>query len=361
MTEPSALHELQAAAGAIDGDRLGQRVPLHFGNPTEEHEAAHHGAVLLGPADEAQIEIVGPEADRFLHNLTTNDILKLVPGQGCEAFLATHTAKAVAFTRIFRLPSAGKAHRFWLEEGPGRGPFVFKHIDRHLISEDVELFDRSATTGLLRVVGPGAAALLQGLGLEVAALGPSLSVVAQTDGALRQLRRDDRFGLPGFNLLLDRAALPEWWQRLRAAGARPTGFDVEELLRVEAGMPRYGVDIDEGRFVVEVGRGPAAISTDKGCYLGQEPIVMARDRGQVNRAFLGLRPAAGVELPVGAKLFQGTTEVGLVTSSVVSPRFGPIGLGYVRRGHQAPGTALEIETAAGRGGVVVSTLPFQGP
>src|SRR5262249_45827029 len=95
----------------------------------------------------------------------------------------------------------------------------------------------------------------------------------------------------------------------------------------------------------------------KGCYLGQEPIVMARDRGQVNRTLLGLK-LAEAPAPRGSPLFRDGKEVGRTMSSVVSPRLGPVALAYVRRGHQEPGTVLEIEAAGQRRSAVVAALPF---
>src|SRR5439155_4477699 len=134
-----------------------------------------------------------------------------------------------------------------------------------------------------------------------------------------------------------------FWQILTQAGARPAGKEAFEVLRVEAGVPRYGVEMNEERFVVEVGRTPQAISYSKGCYLGQEPIVMARDRGHVNRTLLGLK-LNGDPAPHGSLLHRDGKEVGRVTSSVVSPRLGAaVALGYLRRGCWEPGTAVEVE------------------
>src|SRR5205085_797197 len=99
----------------------------------------------------------------------------------------------------------------------------------------------------------------------------------------------------------------------------PADAAVHEMLRVEAGLPAFGSDIDEERLVMEVGRTARAISYTKGCFLGQEPIVMARDRGQVNRALLGVKVARGAALAHGARLFHAEAEVGQVTSSVYSP------------------------------------------
>jgi folate-binding protein YgfZ len=145
---------------------------------------------------------------------------------------------------------------------------------------------------------------------------------------------------------------------LHAAGAAPAGEATFETLRVEAGTPIYGVDIGEDRFVMEVARALRAVSYTKGCYLGQEPIVMARDRaGFVNRAFRGVKVLEGGPLPAGAKLFRDAAEVGVVTSSLQSPRLGaPLALAYIRRGNQDPGTRLEAETPEGRRAVEV--LPF---
>src|SRR5262249_50851023 len=110
--------------------------------------------------------------------------------------------------------------------------------------------------------------------------------------------------------------------------------------------PEYGIDIDDNRFVVEVNRTAQAICYTKGCYLGQEPIVMARDRGQVNRLLLGLRFSDKVPVAGGTKLLCDGTEVGVVTSSAFSPQAGTaIGLAYIRRGHQSAGTVFQVADA----------------
>ena len=139
-------------------------------------------------------------------------------------------------------------------------------------------------------------------------------------------------------------------------GAHPAEPDTLEILRIEASIPVFGKDIDEDRFVVEVGRGSRAICYTKGCYLGQEPIVMARDRGHVNRTLLGLKIAGDGPVKSGDKVMHDGQEVGQVTSSVVSPRFGAIALAYLRRGCQEPGTAVQV----GERSAVIAALPFDG-
>jgi folate-binding protein YgfZ len=183
-------------------------------------------------------------------------------------------------------------------------------------------------------------------------------VVATWQGTECQVRRHDALGVPGVDILCPPDRAESLWQAFTAAGARPAGFQAYHTLRVEAGTPAYGPDLDENTFAPEVGRVPQAISYAKGCYLGQEPVVMARDRGHVNRTLLGLRLPDG-PVPPGSLLYRDGKEVGRVTSSVVSPALGAIALAYVRRGSQEPGTAVEVEVQGQRRPALVSSLPFQ--
>jgi folate-binding protein YgfZ len=222
------------------------------------------------------------------------------------------------------------------------------------------LLDHTRELAQLHLCGPEAPALAaRVLGHGAAELG-SLQHCPGTQEGVKSIRRHDVLGLPGFDVIATPEVARDVWRALTEAGAMPAGVETFETLRVEAGLPVDGVDMDEDRFVVEVGRGAQAISYTKGCYLGQEPIVMARDRGHVNRMLLGVKLSGGA-VARGARLFRDGQEVGLVTSSVFAPRLGmAVGLAYVRRGSREPGTAVEVETAAGRAEAVVCKLPFVG-
>ena len=126
------------------------------------------------------------------------------------------------------------------------------------------------------------------------------------------------------------------WRRRPA----PETFNV---LRIEAGTPIYGIDIDENRFVMEVANAARAVCYTKGCFIGQEPIVMSRDRaGQVNRLFLGMKVLDGGSLLHGTKLTRDGVEVGIVTSSCDSPRLGaPLALAYLKRPHIEKGFEID--------------------
>jgi len=308
--------------------------------PSAYQEAREH-AVLFDLSDRGKILVSGPDARTFLHNLCTNDINGLRPGAGCESFFATAQAKAVAYGVIFCSESADP-ESFWLDLDPGLAEKLVKHLDRFIISEQVELGDRSADFAQFHVAGPEAKAVV-----NRAPLGKDCTV-----------RQWERIGLPGWDITWPIAHRESVQKSLLDSGATLAGQDTYEVLRVEAGMPSYGVDIDENRFVVEVGRTKQAISYTKGCYLGQEPIVMARDRGHVNRTLLGLRECSATSLPRGTKLLREGKEVGEVASSVLSARFGMIALAYIRRGNQEPGTVVEYTTGGTAGTAVVASLPF---
>ena len=147
-----------------------------------------------------------------------------------------------------------------------------------------------------------------------------------------------------------------------SAGGRACGWQALETARIEAGIPRFGVDMDETNLPPEAGIETRAISYTKGCYIGQEVIARIRTYGQVAKELRGLRLADNSKaLPVrGDKLFKDGKDVGYVTSAVASPTFkANIALGYVRRECNQPGQTLDLGSAGGLSKVEVVTVPFR--
>ena len=375
MAQPTPLHSAAARAGAAFLDEGGWAVPAHFGDPVREYEQARAGCVVFDQSHRGKLELTGPEAARFLHNLLTQDVLNLPAGEGREAFALTAKARVVAYGLLFHQKTPRGESAYWLNLPPGTAEATLKHLDRYRISEQVDFQDRTHDIAQLHVAGPRAAAVLE---RTAGATLPQLKDMKGLQYLLLPLTpfaicRHDLLGLPGFDVFSPAAALPEevwerltpsgatWpealWNRLTEAGAAPAGREAYEMLRIEAGTPAFGPDIDENTFAPEVGRETEAISYTKGCYLGQEPVVMARDRGQVNRTLLGLKLTGG-PAPHGSPVHRDGKEVGRVTSSVQSPRLGPIALAYIRRGNQEPGTAVEVEVEGTRRPAVVCALPF---
>jgi folate-binding protein YgfZ len=300
----------------------------------QAYRAAHEHAAWFDLSDRAKVELVGRDAREFLHNLCTQDIKKLAVGATCEAFLTTNKARVLAHVWI----THRAADELLMDFAVGQNEAVMKHLNHYLISERVEIADRTHDLGMVRVIGPKAAEVLS----KIEPVSPQTIV-----------RRHRILATDGFDLIgpIDTA----FRDRLHASHAVAGDRATYAVLRIEAGLPEYGPDIDDARLAMEVNR-PEAISYAKGCYLGQETVVMARDRGQVNRLLMGVRGSASLQR--GVKLFRDGAEVGHVTSAIDSPRLaGRIGLAYLRRGAWDAGTCLTVD-APGNDAVIVSALPF---
>jgi len=332
---------------------------------TTDYMAATSSAALFDTSSAGKLELTGPDAPMFLGNLSTNDTKNLPLGGGCEAYFCDSRAKVQFAAWIYHIKLGDGRHAMWVETTPGRNEELVRYLDRYLISEQVEIADVTRRFAQFHLAGPRAAEVLgKAIGESVPEL-PEFAHMERTfgAGATCSIRRRDQLSFAGFDIV----CLQERAEGVRglivASGAELGTPDTFETLRIEAGMPIFGIDIDADRSVMEVGRFARAVSYTKGCFLGQEPIVMARDRtGHAVRTFLGLKVLAGGPLPNGTKLFHDAQEVGVVTSSCFSPRLGaPVALGYLRWKHQEPGTRMEAETPAGRQPVEVAGLPPVNP
>lgn len=355
------LYDMAHAAGALFAEEGGWLVPLKFDSSVIEYMETHRDAVVFDLSHFGKIQVAGPDAAAFLHNLCTNDVKGLPLGAACEAFLTTAKAKTVAYVLVAHVLLPDEKQAFWLDVGPGRAEAVYKHLDHFLVSEQVELTDRTRDFAQFHLAGPKAKAVLDKV---LGAPAPDLAElrhVARSFGAAAPsyIRRHDPLGEPGYDFVCPVGDATMLWEALTKAGARPGGREAYEMLRIEGGTPLFGADIDEDRFVVEVGRTERAICYTKGCYLGQEPIVMARDRGHVNRMLVGLKVIGAMPVPSGSKVFRDGAEVGQTTSATFNPLIGQLALAYVRRGNWDVGTALEVETEFSKRDAKVAPLPFK--
>jgi tRNA-modifying protein YgfZ len=311
-----------------------------------DYAAITAGAGVLDRSSRGKLDVTGPDAADFLQGQVTNDVLALEPGSGCYAALLDPKGHIRADMRIL---SAGPAD-LWLDTEPQAVEEVLGHLRMYRIGRQVEISDRTPERGILSLIGPGAgdlaARVTAGAALPAAehewtdaqAAGAPVRMVATGVGI------DLLAAAPRIEAL--RAALLE-------AGAQEIAPEAAEILRVERGLPRHGVDMGSENLPGEAGIVERAVSFTKGCYVGQEPVARMYHRGRPNRHLRGLRLAAPV--PAGEALVAGEREVGRLTSVADSPRHGPIGLALVRR-EVAPGERV----SAGAAGVTATVveLPF---
>jgi folate-binding protein YgfZ len=305
-------------------------------------------------ADAGFIEVVGPDARSFLQNLGTNDLRPLAPGDGCETFFTTHKARVVGHAVVY----CRRADAFVLAIESHRADALDKHLNRYLISEQVEL-TMHGDWSMLRLLDPDSERWMQQMtGQSFGDLKPWQGVtIDESTGAF--VRRQAALHPAGFDVVGPSELVEKLAADLGARGIAAIAPDRLDAIRIESGWPRWGHEMDENRFVVELGRGATAISYAKGCYLGQEPIVMARDRGQVNRQLMGFRCPGDAPLPDGAKVMFGEVEQLRVTSSAFSSAWNvTVGLAYVYRGHQTAGTTIAIPTPSGDRLATLASLPM---
>lgn len=291
-------------------------------------EAAIHGAVVIDLPGRTQLELTGQDRASFLHNFCTNHIKGLAVGQGCEAFITSIKGRILGHVLVFAGPE-----RLLVETVPGQGADLVAHLDKYIITEDVQLADKSGEWGQLYLSGAQSETVLQvALSLTSLPSGRNPAQINVGDGVLRKFS----FGsAPGWSLVGPRAWVAQCRSLLLASGAT-TGTEQQfEQLRIEAGFPHYGVDLSEANLAQEANRTARAISFQKGCYLGQEPIARIDALGHVNRALCGVITTGPASIPAGAEVFtaaDATEPAGQLTSAAVWPITGQtVGLGMLRR------------------------------
>lgn len=357
MAHRSPLHPVHERLGARFAEAEGWLLPAHYGDPAGEHAAVRTAAGLLDRSHRGKIEALGRHRASFLQGMLTNDVKVLGPGQGCwAAFLDPH-GKVVSLLVVHALED-----RLVLELDPGLTAKTLTALDRYLISERVEFRDASGEWGILGCHGPAARSMVEALiQSPLPELPPWHHVHQALDGARLRVVRAEATGEEGYDLWLPVDRLAEAWERLAALGARPVGQEALDILRVEAGIPWYGADVDDGTLAHEAPL-EAAISYTKGCYIGQEVVARVTYRGHVNRKLVGFVLDDGPLPGRGDRVVVGGKEVGWITSAVASPALGRgIALGYLRREHWEPGTRVEVHAGARSLGAEVTTLPFYRP
>jgi folate-binding protein YgfZ len=213
---------------------------------------------------------------------------------------------------------------------------------------EFSLQGRAAAEVLARVVGA-----------EVTDLPPQKSSTFDFAGAAMTLIRATHTAEDGFDVFVNRDELAKLHDALTNAGARAIGEETFETLQIEAGVARYGIDMDERNVVTETNLDDA-ISFTKGCYVGQEIIVRIKHRGHVAKKLTGIVLNGADSVPRNATIFSPDgKDIGRITSSTFSLKLNrAIALGYLKYDYVAPATAVKIASADGEIDGAVAELPF---
>jgi tRNA-modifying protein YgfZ len=307
-----------------------------------QYRELREGAGLVDRAERATLEVTGSDAAEFLQGQVTNDVEALAPGTGCYAAMLNPKGRVVADMRILRTGD----EVFVLDTEAEAHEAVLKDLRMYKIGRQVQIADTTAERVVMSLLGPRAGEVAE------AALGaqPALGEHASVDAGGTLLVRTDL----GVDLIGASESAADVRAELRDAGAREVSVQAAEILRIESGRPRHGVDLTAENLPAEAGIVERAVSFTKGCYVGQEPVARMHYKGHPNRHLRGLRLGAATDS--GTPLFAGGKEVGRITSAALSPALGPIALALVRR-EVTPGDAVSVGADGPEARVV--ELPFE--
>ena len=305
------------------------------------------GVGLIDLSSRGRIRVSGSEAVMFLNGLITNDMKSLAENRWMPAAFPTVQGRLIGAVRVVR----GK-DSFLIDTDAESREAVLKTISRFTLAGDFHVSDVTAETALLSIQGKRAAEVVEKVFETPVSDLPRNGAIELPVTIIRATHTAE----DGFDVVIDSGRAAQVREALINAGAQPVGDDTFEVLRIEAGIARYGRDMDETNIVTETNLDDA-VSFTKGCYVGQEIIVRIKHRGHVAKKLTGLRFDTDRPIEAGT-IIKSTdaTEVGKVTSTAFSPTLGnTIGLGYVRYEHLAAGTNVMVDEGIA---ATVTELPF---
>jgi tRNA-modifying protein YgfZ len=286
------------------------------------------------------IDVLGPDGAEYLQGQLTNDVEALGVGEGQYAALLDRKGHMQTDLRVLRVGEDA----ILLDTEPGTKDAALRHLTMYSIGRDVQVGDATVERAFISLIGPRAA--------EIAGT-PPLPEFANEATKLASVDVVAVGTRDGIDILFPAAERERVIAALTDAGAVEVSPEAVEILRVEAGVPRFGAEMDAGTMPAEASIVDEAVSFTKGCYIGQETVARLHYKGKPNKHLRGLRLSASAA--PGAALRLGDKEVGTLGGAVVSPAHGPIGLAIVRR-EAEPGAELTV----GEDGVTaeVVALPF---
>jgi folate-binding protein YgfZ len=322
-----------------------------------DYRVLRSGAGIVECTERVRLRISGSSRAKFLQGILTNDVNTLSPGRGLYAAVLTGKGKMQADLTVYAL-----SDWWWVDGEPELSEKLPGLLSRYTIGTDADVSNMAGTHSIFSIYGPNAPRVL-------AAAFPGLSVplgnlaVSEMDWNGHHLIIADSAypGTPGFKILAQTEAIEPARRAVLAAGAGVVDPGALEVVRIESGVPRFGIDMSEENFPPEARIEERAISYTKGCYMGQETIARIKTYGHVNRLLVGLHADTDRPVRAGTRIISADDEskdIGYVTSSVASPALGRvITLGYVHRSFEAPGTRVALGADTRIRGTVVP-LPF---
>ena len=349
-------------------DREGHSVPGSYGDESAEYATVREGgAGLIDLSSRGRFLVNGSEAVPFLNGLITNDMKTLEENRWMPAAFPNVQGRLIASVRVVRIVRVGEAETdgkfsptFLIDTEAVTHERVFKTIERFTLAGDFQVGDITNQTAQFTIQGKKAIDMIRTiLGEEVSRLPANGAARTTWQEVDVTVIRSTHTGEDGFDVIVNAEHGESLWDSFLNTGARPFGYDALETLRIEAGIPRYGIDMDETNVVTEAAL-DEAVSYTKGCYVGQEIIARIKYRGHVAKKLSGLAFNQQVKVAAGATVKSSEDkDIGRVTSVTHSPRLNQtIALGYLKYDYLAPGTELKVIVGSDDVMATVVALPF---
>ena len=328
---------------------------IHKISAAEYSAVRNGGAGLIDLSARGRILISGSEAVMFLNGLVTNDMKTLAVNSWMPAVFPNVQGRLLAAVRVIH-----REDGFLIDTEAATRDTVVKLLERFTFAGDFRLADLTQDTALLSIQGAKSPEIMAAIfGETLANLGRDKMASVDWQGKQITVIRATHTAEDGFDVFVPTTEAEALRDAFIKTGAQPIGNDTIETLRVEAGIARFGVDMDETNVVTETNLDDA-VSFAKGCYIGQEIIARIKYRGHVAKKLAGLIFEGEVSPESGAKIFSvDDKEIGRVTSVAFSPRLArTIALGYVKYDQLASGTSVRVDSSGTKFVAWVAELPF---
>ena len=277
------------------------------------YQALRSGAAWIDLSTRGKIRATGEDRARLLHAMTTNHVQQLVPGHGCYAFFLSAQGRILSDVNLFCLPEY-----FLLDTEPETRQKLFDHLDKFIIADDVTLEDITARLATVNVEGPLSEQILVSLNAPIPASPWDIEPWNN-----RWVARVNTTGSEGFSIFTPTEEKADLIAQLESGGAVEADAETADVVRLEHGKPRYGLDITEAHIPQETQQ-MHALHFSKGCYLGQEIVERVRSRGHVNKMLAALEIDAKEAPMTSTKVQSAGKDAGEITSAAFSPSRGKV-------------------------------------
>lgn len=350
------LYDWHRAHGARMVPFGGWEMPVQYSSLLAEHQAVRNQAGLFDISHMGRLNVTGVDADRLVDRLFTHDPLGMKAGRVRYGFILNQAGGILDDILVTRWAEK----EYDLVVNASNRDKILAHIGAVKTGLNADVRDDTLELGMIAVQGPQAVALAENRFGEarVADLRYYTAAKGAYQGASCVVSRTGYTGEDGFEVILPAEKLPQLADELLASGVTPCGLGARDSLRLEAGMPLYGHELNENIDPIRAGLG-WAVKPAKGEFVGRDAIVQLLEAGTVSPVRVGLELEGKRAAREGSLLMSGENQVGHITSGSFAPSLGKsIAMGYVSAESSSVGSELAVDIRGSMVPAKVVELPF---